>query len=54
MVYVPNMDLRPKNEKKNVSLKWGFVLTEFHCNIFRNQLEGVCVGFLKQNIVVIA
>ncbi len=50
MVYV----LNPKSEKKNVSFKWEFVLTEFHCNIFRNQFGGVFVGFLMQSIVVIA
>jgi hypothetical protein len=27
--------------KKIVSSKWESVLTEFHCNIFRNQFGGV-------------
>jgi hypothetical protein len=50
MVYV----LNPKNEKKIISFKWEFVLTEIHYNIFCNQFGGVFVGFLMQNIVVIA
>jgi hypothetical protein len=48
VVYVLNIDLIPKNEKKILSFKWEFVLTEFHCNIFRNQFGGVFVGFLNK------
>jgi hypothetical protein len=33
--------------KKIVSFKWEFVLTEFQCNIFRNQFGGVFVGFFN-------
>ncbi len=47
MVYVLNIDLIPKNENKILSFKWEFVLTEFHCNIFRNQFGGVFVGFFN-------